>query len=146
MEGVPMSPDKVSFEQQWRGGRVRVETHSVRRLVELVEELGESGAIEESTAVDVAGKSERNEDRYPAIPGNLGCSDAILALLATDWGVVEGRTEAELTAAMRSNAIRFSHGTISGSLTAMTQKNKLRRIGKKSGSYSYMLSTEKIHG
>jgi hypothetical protein len=135
-------PDKITYEQLWRAGRVRVETTSVPKLVELVRELRETAGVDQLGGEQV-GNSARTGNEYPMIPGNLGCADAIRTLLATGWAATEGRTEAELNAAMKRNAIHFSHGTISGLLTAMTQRGELRRIGKKNGSYSYIINLDK---
>ena len=132
--------DRLTYEQLWRNGRVRVETNTVPRLVELVQELRETAT--EASGGGLADNSENKESQYPVIPGNLGCAEAIRTLLTFGWGA-DGRTEAELTAAMKSNAVHYSHGTISGLLTAMTQRGELRRTGKKNGSYAYIINVDK---
>jgi hypothetical protein len=76
---------------------------------------------------------------YPSLEGNLGCADAIRALLASEWGRKDPRNEAELTAAMRANALHFPHGTIAGLLNALTKRGQLRRVGKKNGAYAYAI-------
>jgi hypothetical protein len=139
-----MPSDRVSYEQLWRSGRVRVETNSIERLKEMVDELKDSGTVEQRPNDESLRRGKDPADHYPVIPGNSGCTDAIRQLLGSEWGTTEARTERELTGAMRSNGIRFSHGTISGSLTAMTRKNELQRPGKKNGSYCYLLNPDKI--
>jgi len=108
-------------------------------LFELVKELDETTPLE-AVGVSLVGKQKPRDSQYPVIAGNLGCAEAIRTLLNTEWGAAEGRTEAELTAAMKSSAVSYSHGTISGLLTAMTRRDELRRIGKKNGSYAYIIN------
>jgi hypothetical protein len=42
--------------------------------------------------------------------------------------------------AMKANAIHYSHGTISGLLTALTRRKESRRLGKKGGSRAYTIN------
>ncbi len=129
---------KFAYEGPWHGGRVRVEADTVSELNKLVLELNQNGA-QGSAPLGLQETAEVNSE-YPSIPGTLSCTDAIRALLSSRWGRLGGRTEAELTGAMKASAIHYPHGTISGLLTSLTRRGELRRVGKKAGSYAYVIS------
>jgi hypothetical protein len=130
---------KVSFSIPWNGGTMRAEADTPAELAKLVAELRETSLLTKTTE----GASNTNETQargdYPQISVASGCADAIRRLLSTDWGRNEARTESELASAMKSNALHYGHGTISGLLTHMTQRGQLRRL-KKGQTYAYVLS------
>ena len=76
-------------------------------------------------------------EALPTIPRPAGPSDAIINLLSTEWGRAP-RTWQEINEALVTNAIYYSKGSITGTLTNLTKKNKLRRIRTEKG-YGYVL-------
>jgi hypothetical protein len=127
-------PVKFTYETAWNGGTVQVQTGSLEELTKIVKDLQESSTPSETEV----GNAASNE--YPQIGGDVGCAAAIRTLLSSAWGRAEPRTEAELTDAMKANAIHYQRGTISGLLTNLTRKGQLRRTGKKNGSYGYAIN------
>ena len=76
---------------------------------------------------------------YPSIKSSGNCSDAVLQLLETDWGRQQPRTLPELIEAMRANAVHFPPTTLSGVLTWLVRKGKIKRWKTEKG-YVYVLS------
>lgn len=77
---------------------------------------------------------------YPSLsldPG-ISCPEAIVKLLATDWGRKQPRALGELLEAMKVNAIHYPEGTVKGRLTDLTKRGALRRIKGERG-YGYIL-------
>lgn len=131
---------KVSFTAPWNGGTIHVEADTVAELSKLVQDLRRTlGSEMRPPFRSPSGRAVEQADEYPQIPEALGCADAIRKLLLTNWGSVEARTEAELTSALRANALHYGHGTISGLLTYLTRRGELRRL-KKGRSYAYVAS------
>jgi hypothetical protein len=77
-------------------------------------------------------------ETFPTIPRPSGPSDAITKLLSTEWGR-KPRVWQEINDALTINAIYYSKGSITGTLTNLTKKGKLRRIKTEKG-YGYILS------
>ena len=130
---------KIWYEGAWNGGRVHVEADSLPELDKIVQELKQNGNghVDARTTTDL---SLGSLNSYPQLSAELGCTGAIISLLGSDWGKAEPRTEAELREAMKASAIHYPHGTISGVLTSITKRKKIRRVGKKNGSYAYTLN------
>jgi len=82
------------------------------------------------------------EVELPSIKAPSGVTDAILKLLSTDWGRTP-RTLKELVEAMEANAVYYSVGSISGTLTRLTKEGTVRRL-KKDLEYAYVLT--KVEG
>ena len=78
------------------------------------------------------------EVELPSIRAPSGVTDAILKLLSTDWGRTP-RTLKELIEAMEANAVYYSVGSISGTLTRLTKEGTVRRL-KKDLEYAYVLT------
>jgi hypothetical protein len=131
---------KVSYTVSWNGGTVHVEADTVPELSKIIGDLRRSLAPGETRlSGPLIGSTAEQAEEYPQIPEALGCADAIRKLLSTPWGREEARTEAELTKAMRANALNYGHGTISGLLTSLTRRGDLRRL-KKGRNYAYVVS------
>ncbi|UCD73180.1 MAG: hypothetical protein JSW01_00625 [Candidatus Bathyarchaeota archaeon] len=97
----------------------------VHRVTEIERQDDEASADEASEAV-------------PTIPRPAGPSDAITKLLSTEWGR-KPRVWQEINDALTINAIYYSKGSITGTLTNLTKKGKLRRIKTEKG-FGYILS------
>jgi len=74
----------------------------------------------------------------PAISKPSGPSDAIRKLLSTGWGRTP-RVWQEIDEALKTNAVYYSKGSITGTLTNLTKKNELRRIKTERG-YAYTVA------
>lgn len=74
------------------------------------------------------------QEETPMLQPGLGCSDAIKALLQTEWGK-QPRSMAEIKKVLEANALYFSKGTLSGTLSFLTRRD-LRRF-KKAGAWVY---------
>ncbi len=62
---------------------------------------------------------------YPSISSS-SCSEAVLQLLGTDWGK-QPRTLTELGEALKANALYYPSTTLSGVLSWLIRKNKIKR-------------------
>jgi len=131
---------KLTYVGPWNGGTIHLETDNFSELTKAMSQLSENNRLEAAETGQPSVENASSASGYPSISGILSCAGAIRALLSSDWGRVEGRTEAELTVAMKASAIHYPRGTISGLLTAMTRRGELRRIGKKMGSYAYVFA------
>lgn len=74
---------------------------------------------------------------FPSISSS-SCSEAILKLLASDWGR-QPRTLTELREALKANAVYNPSTTLSGVLTWLLRKNKIKRWKTDKG-YAYVLA------
>jgi hypothetical protein len=131
---------KLTYVGPWNGGTIHLETDSFSELTKAMSQLSQNNRLEAGSTVQPSLDNSSSSSGYPSISGILSCAGAIRALLSSNWGRVEGRTEAELTVAMKASAVHYPRGTISGLLTAMTRRGELRRIGKKMGSYAYVFA------
>jgi hypothetical protein len=111
----------------WRKGEITIEADTLEELEAVLNRVLSIGA-EESSATETK--------EFPKIPAGLGCTEAIKALLQTEWGR-QPRTMNEIEEALKTNALYFSKGTLSGTLTLMTKAGYLRRI-KKEGKWAYV--------
>jgi len=78
----------------------------------------------------------QQKQSLPRISKSRGLTDAILSLLQTEWGKTP-REWGEISEALRRNALHYSKGSVTGTLTLLTQSGKLRRI-KEGRSYKYV--------
>jgi hypothetical protein len=74
---------------------------------------------------------------YPSISAS-GCSEAVLQLLASDWGK-QPRSLPELGEALKANAVYYPSTTVSGVLSWLVRKNKIKRWKTDKG-YVYVLA------
>jgi hypothetical protein len=77
-------------------------------------------------------------DQLPTIERASGLNDAITKVLATSWGRTRPRSWNEIDNALKNNALHFSKGSLTGSLTYLVKAARLRRVGM-SGVYGYTL-------
>jgi len=89
-------------------------------------------SIQSSSSMPVAA-------RYPSIQSSGGCGDAVLRLLATDWGRVSPRTLPEMVEALRVNAVHFPVTTLSGVLNWLVRRGRVKRWKTDKG-YVYVLA------
>jgi len=74
---------------------------------------------------------------YPSVSAS-SCSEAVLQLLSSDWGK-QPRTLTELGEALKANAVYYPSTTISGVLSWLVRKNKIKRWKTDKG-YVYVLA------
>jgi len=74
---------------------------------------------------------------YPSVSAS-GCSEAVLQLLASDWGK-QPRSLPELGEALKANAVYYPSTTVSGVLAWLVRKNKIKRWKTDKG-YVYVLA------
>lgn len=118
---------KLTWKGRWRNGEVIIEAESIHELDYTLKELASKGEIQEIP---------EEKESVPTIPPVQGCSDAVRALIRTDWGK-QPRSMSEIQRALEANALHFSKGTLSGTLTTMTKRGDLRRV-RKDGRWKYL--------
>ncbi len=74
----------------------------------------------------------------PSIKGAKNCSQAVLKLLETEWGAWRPRTLPEIVEALKDNAIHYPASTLSGVLSWLVKRGKVRRWKTDAG-YVYIL-------
>jgi len=119
---------KFTWKGKWRKGEIIIEAETLQELDNVLKELISIGEIQ--------GISRKNNQGFPEMPSVRGCADAIRTLLETDWGK-QPRSMNEIKKALETNALHFSKGTLSGSLTTMTKRGDIRRV-KKDGRWKYL--------
>ena len=118
---------KFTWKGKWRNGEIIIEAETFQDLDNALRRLLSTGEMEEISRV--------NNQSIPKIPSVQGCADAIRALMKTDWGK-QPVSMSEIKKALEANALYFSKGTLSGTLTTMTKRGELRRV-KKDGKWKY---------
>lgn len=88
-------------------------------------------------------KKEVAVEKYPKIPHTKNCSEALLSVVATDWGKWRPHTVKELKEAFKANGLRYPGRTLAGVLTSLVKKGKVRRWKTDAG-YVYILAEEEI--
>jgi hypothetical protein len=100
------------------------------QLMETVSKAFESTKNKEETA-------QTGGSVYPSVSAS-GCSEAVLQLLASDWGK-QPRSLPELGEALKANAVYYPSTTVSGVLAWLVRKNKIKRWKTDKG-YVYVLA------
>ena len=119
---------KLIWKGKWRKGEITIEAETFQELDKALRELSASGEIQELSGVGKQG--------VPEITSARGCLDAIRALMETDWGK-HPKSMNEIKGALEANALYFSKGTLSGTLTTMIKRGVLQRV-KKDGRWRYL--------
>ena len=119
---------KFTWRGKWRNGEIVVEAESFRELNEALNMLLSAGELQ--------GSSISGEQNIPRIRAVQGCPDALRALMKTDWGG-QPRSMKEIKKALDANALYFSKGILSGTLTTMTKRGELQRV-KEEGRWKYL--------
>lgn len=76
---------------------------------------------------------------YPSIKKAKNCSQAVLKLLETEWGAWRPRTISEIVEALKANTIHYPSTTLSGVLSWLVKRGKVRRWKTDAG-YVYILA------
>jgi hypothetical protein len=120
---------------------------TIKDLPKLVENISKSFAGQGSKhapeeapiTVRVSQSPKGSSKPYPSIRGAKNCSQAVLKLLKTEWGAWRPRTLSEIVDALKDNAIHYPPSTLSGVLSWLVKKGKVRRWKTDAG-YVYILS------
>jgi hypothetical protein len=120
---------RFTWRGNWKKGEIIIEAETLEELDAVLNKVSSLSKIEDPI--------EMKSEEFPKIPDGLGCSEAIRELLQTDWGR-QPRSMNEITEALETNALYFSKGTLSGTLTMMTKGGHLRRF-KKAGRWTYVI-------
>jgi hypothetical protein len=131
----------MSFSFRVKVGQQEIEISGTRE--EVVKTLEELPRLMEN--VLKALESTKNREKtsqtanptYPSISAS-SCSEAVLQLLASDWGK-QPRTLPELGGALKANAVYYPSTTMSGVLSWLVRKNKIKRWKTDKG-YVYVLA------
>jgi len=91
------------------------------------------------TSTPSSGSAPAGSIPIPSIPPAKQFSQSILNLLETDWGRWRPRTMPEIIEALKANAIHYPATTLSGVLTWLVKKGKVRRWKTDEG-YVYILA------
>jgi len=95
------------------------------------------------TVKTVAKKEETSTQKYPKIVTTEDCNEAILNILATDWGKWRPRTIRELKEALKANKMQYPGRTLAGVLLGLTNKGKIRRWKTDTGCV-YILAEKEV--
>jgi len=133
------------FSFRVRFGDFEVEISGNRDEVFKTVEMLPSLMANVSKAFEVAktGKQTSTEivSVYPVVSCS-NCSEAVLKSLESDWGK-EPRTLPELVDALKANALHYPSTTLSGVLTWLTKKGKVKRWKTDKGYvYAYVRKEE----
>jgi len=120
--------------------------NTLSNVYEVVRKVAEAlGAVQIHPVSTVSGEENSGlastpVEEYPSLSLDpaIACPEAIVKLLATEWGRKQPRALGELLEAMKVNAIHYPEGTVKGRLTDLTKRGVLRRIKGERG-YGYIL-------
>ena len=76
---------------------------------------------------------------FPSIKKAKNCSGAVVQLLETEWGTWKPRTTPEIIEALKANALHYPRSTLSGVLSWLVKKGKVKRWKTDAG-YVYILA------
>jgi len=121
---------KFTWKGKWKGGEISIEAETLEELNSILGSLFSLEKDQGTPAVDSAD--------FPTLSGSTGCVDAIRSLMQTEWGR-SPRAMIEINEVLKANGLHFTKGTLSGTLTLMTQRGNLRRF-RKNGKWVYVSS------
>jgi len=123
------------YEIELSGTREEV-MRTVQELPDLIANV--SKAFDFAKVGMTASEPVASVSAYPSISSSSSCSEAILRLLDTDWGM-QPRTLPELEEVLKANAVHYPATTLSGVLAWLVRKNKIKRWKTDKG-YVYVLA------
>jgi hypothetical protein len=88
-------------------------------------------------------KEETPVQKYPKILHAENCSEALLKILATEWGKWRARTIDELKKALKANGLRYPGRTMAGVLAGLVKKGKVERWKTDAG-HVYILAEKEV--
>jgi hypothetical protein len=132
---------EMPFSFRVKMGQMEIEISGTREeVMKTIEELPQLMETV-SKAFKLTKKGEETSQSassvFPSISSS-GCSEAVLQLLASDWGR-QPRGLTELGEALKANAVYYPSTTLSGVLSWLVRKNKIKRWKTDKG-YVYVLA------
>jgi hypothetical protein len=124
---------KLHWTGRWKCGEITLEAETIEELTSLIEKLY---SVSQSPA------NQPPNRPFPLLPAGLGCSEAILTVLGSDWGQSE-KSMAEIREALEANGLFFSKGTLSGTLAFLSKKGEIVRA-KSAGTLVYKLKENSL--
>jgi len=118
---------KFTWKGKWRKGEIVIEAETLQELNTALKELASSGEMGQML--------RENSNGFPEIPPVSGCADAIRVLMENEWGM-QRRSMNDIREALEANALYFSKGTLSGTLTTLAKRGDLKRL-KEAGRWVY---------
>ncbi|MCJ7632914.1 hypothetical protein MUP77_11055 [Candidatus Bathyarchaeota archaeon] len=118
---------RFSWKGRWRNGEILIEAETLEELNSILDKLFGSSETQAT--------SQKVTSIIPVLPAGHSCSDAIRTLMASEWGK-QPKSMAEIRNALEANALYFSKGTLSGTLSFLTEHGDLRRF-KSAGTWVY---------
>jgi hypothetical protein len=130
----------MSFSFRVKIGKQEIEISGNRE--EVMKTLEELPRLVENVlkAFEQAKNSETLQDASSEVPSisASSCSEAVLQFLSSDWGR-QPRTLTELGKALKANAVYYPSTTLSGVLSWLVRKKKIKRWKTDKG-YVYVLA------
>jgi hypothetical protein len=125
---------RYKWSGKWRGGEIQFEAESFEELQNGIDKLVNESSPE-------VGENIATSD-FPVVPKETGCVKAIRKILESEWGTTSARSMVEITQVLEANGLYFTKGTLSGTLTLMTQRGEIRR-SKKNDKWVYSINTSR---
>jgi len=127
------------FEVEISGSREEV-FQTVEMLPTLMANVSKAFEVTKTYHLSQSASNVTTSD-YPTVSAS-NCSEAVLKLLESDWGK-EPRTLPELVEALKTNALHYPSTTLSGVLTWLIKKGKIKRWKTDKGYvYAYVRKEE----
>jgi len=131
----------VPFSFRVKMGQREIEISGTReevmKTVEQLPQLMETVSQAFESTKTAKENNQSTDSAYPSVSAS-GCSEAVLQLLASDWGK-QPRSLPELGEALKANAVYYPSTTVSGVLAWLVRKNKIKRWKTDKG-YVYVLA------
>lgn len=138
---------KINHNEIEISGTQREVLKTIKDLPKLIENISEAFCDKRpktggSEGVPLAAQKKRSAltkaKLFPSIKKARNCSQAVLKLLETEWGAWRPRTLSEIVEALKANAIHYPSTTLSGVLSWLVKRGKIRRWKTEAG-YVYIL-------
>jgi hypothetical protein len=129
------TPLRFKWTGKWRGGEIELEAETLDELNSNIDRLISTNLSEPP--------SDSATSDFPVVPRETGCSEAIRKSLESDWGTITPRSMVEITQVLEANGLYFTKGTLSGTLTLMTQRGDIRR-SKKNDKWVYTINSTRL--
>jgi hypothetical protein len=82
--------------------------------------------------------------KYPKISPTQDCEEAITRILHTDWGKWRPRTVEELKEALQANGLDYPVRVLTGTLSGLVKKGKIRRWNTDAGFVYILVENEAL--
>ena len=130
---------KIDWARRLDKARYEINQYSLNPILEdIASSKRKSELLRPSDAQDPEASTEgEGSHQLPSVPKSKRLTESIVHVLGSEWGKTP-REWKEIEEALKQNALHYSKGSITGTLTLLTQSGKIRRI-KEGRSYKYVL-------